>query len=173
MTPQETQEFAVSWTAAQSAVAAFIRTFVRRRDESDELLQRTAMALVQKYAQYDSGRPFVAWAIGVAKTELLTYRREKALDRHLFDAVLVEKIAESHTQLAQTRPMVYDLLVQCVGELDGRALEAIRFKYAKQMKTPQIAATMGLSHGAARMLLTRARATLRLCVERQLKSTKG
>jgi RNA polymerase sigma-70 factor, ECF subfamily len=173
MTPHETEQFAALWTSAQTAIAAFLRTFVRRRDESDELLQRTAMALVRKYHEYDPQRSFVAWAIGVAKMELLAYRRERALDRHIFDGALVEKIAERHTQLAEGRLPVYDLLVQCVGELDGRALEAIRLKYSKQMKTPQVAEILGLSHGAARMLLTRARTTLRQCVEKHSKAEKA
>jgi RNA polymerase sigma-70 factor, ECF subfamily len=173
MTPREAEDFAALWTGAQTAIAAFIRTFVRRRDESDELLQRTAMALVRKYGEYDSRRSFVAWAIGVAKMELLAYRRERASDRHVFDGALVEKIAESHRQLAEGRLPIHELLVQCVGELDGRALEAIRLRYAKQMKTPQIAEAMGLSHGAARMLLTRARATLRHCVEEHSKPIKA
>jgi RNA polymerase sigma-70 factor, ECF subfamily len=173
MTPQEAEQFAARWTAAQTAIAAFLRSFVRRRDESDELLQRTAMTLVRKYDEYDSQRPFVAWAIGVAKMELLAYRRERASDRHIFDGPSVDRIAERHVQLAEGRLPIYDLLVQCVGELDGRALEAIRLKYAKQMKTPQLAEILGLSHGAARMLLTRARASLRQCIEKHSKSVKA
>jgi RNA polymerase sigma-70 factor, ECF subfamily len=172
MTPQEAETFAALWTAAQAAIAAFLRTFVRRRDESDELLQRTAMTLVRKYHEYDCQRSFVAWAIGVAKMELLAYRRERASDRHVFDGVLVEKIAESHMRLADGRSPVHELLVQCVEELDGRALEAIRLKYGKQMKTLQVAESLDLSYGAARMLLTRARTVLRQCVEKHLKSVK-
>ena len=49
MTPQEAEELAALWTGAQAAVAAFIRTLVRRRDDSEELLQRTAVALVRKH----------------------------------------------------------------------------------------------------------------------------
>ena len=56
----------------------------------------------------------------------------------------------------------------------GRArVEAIRLRYTKQLKTLQIAEAMQLSYGAARTLLTRARNTLRLCMEERLKRVKA
>jgi len=173
MTPREAEELAALWTGAQAAVAAFIRTLVRRRDDSEELLQRTAVALVRKHRQYNRHLSFDAWAIGVAKMEVLAYWRQRASDRHVFDGALVEKIAESHRRLAEERLPISELLIQCVGELDGRALEAIRLRYTKQLKTLQIAEAMQLSYGATRMLLTRARNTLRLCVEERLKRVKA
>ena len=135
MTPQEAEELAALWTVSQTAVAAFIRTLVPRRDESEELLQRTAVTLVRNFQEYDRHRPFVAWAIGVAKIEVLAYWREKASDRHVFDAALVEQLAEGYRRLAEDRSPVRDLLVQCIEELEGRAREAIRLRYAKQMKS--------------------------------------
>ena len=101
--------------------------------------------------------------------KVLTYRREKAMERLVFDGALVEQIAEDYRQLAEDRLPDCDLLIRCIAELEGRAREAIKLRYAEQMKTPRIAETLGLSHGAARVLLTRARTTLRLCVEKYLK----
>ena len=69
--------------------------------ESEEVLQRVAVTLVRKYEQYDRGRPFVAWAIGVAKLEALTFLRERGKDRLVFDDALVAGIAESHERAAQ------------------------------------------------------------------------
>lgn len=172
MTPHEAEELAALWTNAQTPVAAFIRTLLRHRGDSDEVLQRTAMTLVRKYREYDRQRSFVAWAIGVAKLEVLAYWRERTSDRHVFDGELVERITESHKRLAEERPAIIELLPHCIGELDGRAHEAIRLRYGKQLQTQQIAKAMQLTHGAARMLLTRARTSLRLCMERQLKRVK-
>ncbi len=169
MTPEEAEELAALWTGAQGSVAAFVRTFVRRGDESEEILQRTAMALVRKFSEYDRSRPFVAWAIGVSKHEVLAYWRQQHADRHVFDLNLVERITESHCRLAERHLPISDMVAQCVDQLDGRAMEAIHLRYGKQCKVLQIAEMMKLSYGAARMLLTRARNTLRLCLEEQLK----
>lgn len=173
MTPNEAEQLAVLWTGAQPAVAAFIRTLTPRYDEAEEILQQTAAVLVRKFHEYDRERSFVGWAIGIAKMRMLTHRREVATSRLVFDGALVEQIAEDVQQLAAENPPVRDLLVQCVAQLDGRARQAIRLRYAEQMKTPRIAETLGMSSGAARVLLTRARTALRLCIERCTKQLKA
>jgi len=173
MTSEEAEELTALWTSAQPVVAAFLRTLVPRPDEAEELLQQTAVVLVRKFSEYDRSRPFVGWAIGVAKMKVLGYRRDKALERHIFDETLVEQIADDYRQIENELLPVRDLLIQCVSELEGRAREAIRLRYAEQMKTPLIAESLHMSHGAARVLLTRARTTLRLCVEKYLKRIKS
>lgn len=74
MLPQEAEELAALWTSAQPVVAAFIRVLVPRHDDSDELLQETAVVLVRRFQEYDRHRSFVGWAIGIAKMKVLTYQ---------------------------------------------------------------------------------------------------
>jgi RNA polymerase sigma-70 factor (ECF subfamily) len=83
MQPHEAEQFAALWTAAQPTISAFIRTLIRDFQQADEVLQRVAVTLVRKFDQYDPSRPFGAWAIGVAKYEVLYFRRERATDKHL------------------------------------------------------------------------------------------
>jgi len=166
MKPEEAEELTALWTSTQPVVAAFIRTLVSNLNDSEALLQRTAVTLVRKFPEYDRQRPFSAWAVGVAKFEVLAYWRERSSDRHVFDAALVEQITESYRRLAQDRLPVRELLTQCIGALAGRAREAIRLRYAAQMSTLQLASELNMSHGAARMLLTRARSALRQCMEK-------
>ena len=61
MTPKEVENLAAHWTGAQRTVAAFVRSLVIDFHESEEVLQRVAVALVRKYGQYDPGRPFLPW----------------------------------------------------------------------------------------------------------------
>lgn len=173
MTHQEAEELAALWTNAQPTVAAFIRTLVPRDSESEEILQRTAIVLVRKFHEYNRRQAFVGWAIGVAKLEVLVYWREKALDRLVFDGAMVEQIADGYQKIAEDRLPVREFLIQCVAELEDRAREAIQLRYADELKTPRIAEILGVSHGAARTLLTRARVALRICVERHLKRVKA
>jgi RNA polymerase sigma-70 factor, ECF subfamily len=165
VTPQEVEELAVHWTGAQRTVAAFVRTLVTDFHESEEVLQRVAVTLVRKYEQYDRNRPFVAWAIGVAKLEALAFLRQRSKDRLVFDDGLVAAIAESHERAAESFAAAPQFLDQCIEELDGRARRAIQLRYAGNLRTAQIAREMEISDGAARMLLSRARSLLRKCLE--------
>jgi RNA polymerase sigma-70 factor (ECF subfamily) len=59
---QRMQLLAMAWTKAQPAVAAFITSMVGDFHQSEDLLQKTAAAIVIKYDTYDASRSFTAWA---------------------------------------------------------------------------------------------------------------
>ena len=165
MTPKEVEELTVLWTSAQRTVAAFIRTLLTDWHEAEEVLQRVAVTLVRKHAEYDASRPFVPWALGFAKLEALAYLRRRGAERLVFDNGLVEQIAETYAQAAQ-EPLPYNqFLGECVEELDGRSRRAIELRYGGDLKTAQIAHQMQLSDGAVRTLLSRARTLMRQCLE--------
>jgi RNA polymerase sigma-70 factor (ECF subfamily) len=169
----QAEQFALLWVGAQSTVAAFIRSLVPDFQQAEDVLQRVAVTLVRKFEQYDPDRPFAAWAIGVAKYEVLYHRRERATDRLVFDDEIVDKVASSYQRFAADADPFREALERCLGGLDGRAKEAIELRYAKGMNSPAVAEKMRLSPGAVRMLLCRARQALRLCIEQRVRSLKG
>ena len=168
MDPQQTEQFATLWTQAQGTITAFIRTLIPDYLQAEEVLQRVAVTLVRKFDQYDTTRPFAAWAIGVAKMEVLYYRRQLATDKHLFNDEIVEQIATSYELLVDEVDPIREARDKCVGELEGRSKEVIQIRYSDGMKAVKIAEEMKLSAGAVRMLLCRVRTALRRCIERRL-----
>jgi RNA polymerase sigma-70 factor, ECF subfamily len=168
MDSQQAEDFAARWTAAQPAIAAFVRSLIPDLTSAEEVLQRVAVALVRRYERYDPRRPFVAWAIGVAKFEVLYYRRQQAADKHIFDDELVEKIADSYRTLVEKFNPMRDALSKCLEELEGRSRKVVHLRYADGMTTPRIAEELQITVGAVRMLLWRARGALRRCMEQRL-----
>jgi RNA polymerase sigma-70 factor, ECF subfamily len=168
MTPKEVEEMTVLWTSAQRTVAAFIRTLVIDLHDAEEVLQRVAVTLVRKYAEYDPSRPFVAWALGFAKFESLAYLRKRGSERLVFSNALVEQIAETYEQATQEAWPYPQFVGECVEELDGRSRRAIQLRYGGNLKTAQIARQMELSDGAVRMVLSRARTLMRKCIEARI-----
>jgi RNA polymerase sigma-70 factor (ECF subfamily) len=168
MQPHQAEQFAALWTAAQPTIAAFIRTLLPDYQQADEVLQRVAVTLVRKFDQYDQARPFGAWAVGVAKYEVLYFRRERATDKHLFGDEIVEQIASRYELLAEEVDPVREALRLCLDQLKGRSKRVIELRYRRGMKSNAIAQEMTLSAGAVRMLLCRVRETLRRCIERRL-----
>jgi RNA polymerase sigma-70 factor (ECF subfamily) len=168
MDSQQAEDFAARWTAAQPAIAAFVRSLIPDLTSAEEVLQRVAVAMVRKYDRYDRSRPFVAWAIGMAKFEVLYYRRQQATDKHIFDDELVEKIADSFQVLIEKFNPMRDALAKCLGELDGRTRTIVHLRYADSLSTTSIAKEMRITAGAVRMLLWRARSALRKCMEQRV-----
>jgi RNA polymerase sigma-70 factor (ECF subfamily) len=167
MQPQQAEQFVALWTAAQPTISAFIRTLIPQYQQADEVLQRVAVTLVRKFDQYDPARPFGAWAIGVAKYEVLYYRRERATDRHLFGDALVDQLASRYELFAEEVDPVRDALQRCLEELKGRSKRVIELRYRRGLRSNAIAEEMALSAGAVRMLLCRVREKLRYCIERR------
>jgi RNA polymerase sigma-70 factor (ECF subfamily) len=168
MQPLQAEQFAALWTAAQPMIAAFIRTLVPDYQQADEVLQRVAVTLVRKFDRYDPSRPFTAWAVGVAKYEVLYYRRERATDKHLFGDEIVDQIACRYELLAEEVDPVREALRHCLDQLKGRSRRVIELRYRRGMKSNAIAQEMALSSGAVRMLLCRVREVLRRCIERRV-----
>jgi RNA polymerase sigma-70 factor (ECF subfamily) len=170
MQPRQAEQFAALWTAAQPTIAAFVRTLMPDYQQADEVLQRVAVTLVRKFDQYDASRPFGAWAVGVAKYEVLYYRRERVTDKHLFDNEIVEKIASRYEALTDEVDPMREALRLCLAQLKGRSKQAIELRYQHGLKSRAIAAEMSLSSGAVRMLLYRVREALRRCIDRRIPS---
>lgn len=112
---------------------------------------------------------FCAWAIGVAKYEVLYFRRERATDKHLFGDDIVEQIASRYEILAEEVDPIREALKHCVDELKGRSGKIINLRYASGMRATAIAKEMTLSPGAVRMLLCRVREKSRRCIEKRMR----
>lgn len=165
---QQSEEVAVYWTTAQRTVGAFIATLLPDFHEAEEVLQRVAVTLVRKFDQYDHQQSFVAWAIGIAKYEVLYYRRQRATDRHVFDGELLERIAQGYQRLAEESDPMRQALHECLQEVRGRARRALELRYGENLRSDSLARALGVTRGASRMLLLRVRAAIRGCVERRL-----
>jgi RNA polymerase sigma-70 factor (ECF subfamily) len=172
MHPHQAEQLAAMWAASQSTVSAFIRTLVPDYQQADEVLQRVAVTLVRKYEQYDPSRSFAAWAIGVAKFEVLYYRRERATDRHQFGDDIVEQIASRYEILAEESDPLRDALKTCLEGLEGRSRQVLDLRYKRGLSSAEVATEMELSSGAVRMLLCRVRDSLRRCIERRMAQDK-
>ena len=133
MTPQEAEELAVLWTNARVRWWHSFERLRSRNDESEELLQRTAVVLVRKFHESIGVRR--SWAGPSECESVLATLREKASDRLVFNGELVEQIADGYTKLAEDRFPVRDLLIQCVAELENAPAKAIQLRYADEMKT--------------------------------------
>ncbi len=168
MNLQDTEELAVCWTKAQPVVAAYISSLVPDFHQAEDVLNQVAVALVRKFHQYDRQQPFVAWAIGMARFEVLKHRRQYSTDKHRFSDDLIELIGASYAEAADELDRRRPALHECLQEMHGRPLEALRLRYFDELSPQAIAARFGMAAGAVRVLLHRSRALLRNCIERRL-----
>ncbi|QDU75864.1 RNA polymerase sigma factor [Bremerella volcania] len=164
-----TPVLAALWVRAQPAVAAFISSLEPDFHDSEEILQQTAVTATEKFPEYDSKRPFVAWAIGLARIEALRYRQKRGRDRHVFDNEILDLVAEAVQQENEQIGEIRAALKACLSKTSGRVRQVHEMHYGKGMSPREIASQLMSTENSVFVALHRARNALRLCVGKQLK----
>src|SRR5258708_8332193 len=93
------ERFTLLWTAAQPIVGSYIGSLVPDFQEAEDLLQEVALVLLRKFPEYDDRRPFVAWALGVARFEVLHAHRSHARSFVAAQSDLLENVTAACTEL--------------------------------------------------------------------------
>jgi len=169
VTTENSEQLARLWTKAHPTVAAYVGSVLPDLHQAEDVLQEVAVTLVRKFDQYDPQQPFVGWAIGIARNEVLKSRRTAVTDRHVFADDLLGRIAAGYQGMAEELDARRRALRECVGEVGGRARRALDLRYAQGLKPATVAERLGMTGGAVRVLLHRVRSALRDCIRRRLK----
>ena len=153
------------WTLAQPVVSAFVTSIVRDFGDRDDMLQETAVAVIEAFDRYDPQRPFVGWALGIARNQVGLYLRRRGRDRHTFDTEAVEKLAVAFENITSDDLHQLDHLRACMQHLEGRARRLCELRYRDDLKPAAIAQAVGMSANAVAKALQRIRDQLRTCIE--------
>jgi len=154
------------WTQAQPTVASFIRSMVPHHADAEDVLQRTAYDIATNFEQYDTDRPFVAWAIGIAKYKVLDYRRDKGREKTVFNNAALEHLAVAYAQQSEALGEHSHALRSCLEKLSFKARSLVELRYMQNLKPAEIAAQVGTTPNTVSNALSRTRESLRQCIER-------
>ncbi len=165
---ENVREMTRLWTGAQPVVSAFVASMVRDFRDRDDLLQDIAVTLLESFDKYDADRPFVAWAIGIARNHINNYYRKVKRDKHVFDSEAIEAVAAVYANAATETTALSHFLTDCISALDQRAQHICELRYHQEMQPAAIAGDVGMSPNSVAKALQRVRETLRECVSRKI-----
>lgn len=167
MTPEQMSEFVERLTEAQSALYGFLHTLLPGDPQAGDVLQETNRVLWRKAETYDPARPFLPWALTVARFEVLAHRKRQSRDRLVFDEALLAQIAgEYERQSAHDRAL--QALERCLQKLPATQRALVDQRYMHGESVNDIATRQGRAAGAVSALLYRIRALLADCVDSSL-----
>jgi len=158
------------WTESQPAVVGFIHATVRDPAAAKDLVQETALVLFRRFGEYDGVRPFLGWALGIAKFQVLGFRRDAARSLVCFDSDLFDRFTEMWTETAAAASERSSALEVCLERLAVRPRQMVRLRYFEELNSEEIARRLGGRSAAVRVALQRIREQLRACVEQQLRT---
>jgi RNA polymerase sigma-70 factor (ECF subfamily) len=169
---QEQERFMRLWTDAQPAVANYLHALVRDPAAARDLVQETALVLFRRFGEYDGNRPFLSWALGVAKFQVLGFHRDAARSCVTFDTELFEQFTEVWAATAPATSERSAALEVCLERLPARPRQMVRLRYFEELNSEEIARRIGSKSAAVRVALQRIREHLRACVEQQLRTER-
>lgn len=155
------------WTLAQPTVSAFVAAVVRNSRDRDDVLQETAVAVIESFDRYDETQSFVGWALGIARNQVGLYLRRRNRDAHVFDTEAVERLAAAFEGLGVEEARRLDHLRDCLKGLEARSRRICDLRYRDDLKPAAIATLIGMSANSVAQALHRMRDQLRICVERK------
>jgi RNA polymerase sigma-70 factor (ECF subfamily) len=152
----------------QEDLFRYIFALLPNEEDARDVLQDTSVALYRKFAEYDSEKPFLAWAHGFAYLEVLKQReRNQRGTRHLAPE-LVERLARERTRHEPVLDERLKSLEDCLRELPPADGELIRQRYQEKLCTEDLMRRFGTSRRTLFRNLDRIRRLLFECVSRRL-----
>ena len=156
------------WTEAQPAVAAFIRSQVRNSLDGDDLIQQTALTVVERFEEFETGRSFVAWSIGIAKYKVLAYFRDQGRSQVRLSHEAVEQVAQSMTEQSSRISDHAVALESCMKRLKEKDRRLVVLRYGQGLLPVAIAKLIGTTPGVVSVNLSRVRVGLKRCIDIQI-----
>ena len=169
----EQERFLRLWTGAQPAVSGYVHAMVHDSAAAKDVLQETALVLFHRFAEYDGERPFIGWALGVAKFKVLSFRRDEARSFLTFEPKLLERFTEQWAEDAPEADRRTEALQECIERLSGRSRELLRMRYFEELTAEEIAKRSGGNGAVLRVMLQRIREQLRACIAGRMQAEGG
>ena len=156
----------------QQQVRAFVLALAPDFAVADDVMQETFLEISRQADAFTMGSSFQAWARAIARFKVLSALRDRRRSaQRLADDVIEALAAASPTEDHDGRHEAeLGLLRTCLGRLGPVARELVHLRYAGEHLPEAIAQLRSQSVNAVSVSLARARAALRECVERGLRT---
>jgi RNA polymerase sigma-70 factor (ECF subfamily) len=157
----------------QNTLLRHILPLVGNLDDAHDVLQQTALALWQKFDQYDPGRPFLPWAKRFAHHEVLMYHRKQRRYTFLSEE-LIESLIERQAEQEPYTQQLQNALQDCIRKLPEADRRLLDQRYGEPGTTIQrLAAETGQTANVLYKAMARIRRQLLHCVSQTVPLTNG
>ena len=166
--PDRGQQLMRLMTQHQRRIFGYIYTLVPDRHDAEDILQETSVVICEKFAQFQPGTDFAAWACQIAYWEVRRARQKFARSKVVFNQEVVDAVAQTAAELLPEMSARHEALAKCLQKLHPRDRELLLTRYEPGSGVEQAAERTGRSLVAAYKALGRLRKLLLDCVTHQL-----
>lgn len=165
----DNRAFAALVEAYQNTVYAFLRARLIEPADAEDLCQEVFLRCYLGREKLSRAATVGAWLIGIARNLLREHIRRVNRRKEVAWTELCLELDALASEHAASYDDALLHLPRCLDSLGESAREAIDMRYRNQLRMAQIAERLKRSEGAVKLLVHRARAALRHCLDRKLK----
>lgn len=162
--------FLKHYTAHEQSIRGYVRRLVPKREDANDVMQEVALVLWRKFDQLRSDDDFRRWAFGVARLQVLAWRRDRAREneRFILSETIIDLLADESDTVSTELDLQREMILQrCLGELNNEQRAAIEAMYSENSDTSELANRFGKTIPGFHQWLYRIRQALAVCAERE------
>jgi RNA polymerase sigma-70 factor (ECF subfamily) len=162
------EEFIRLLNGSHALLLRYVTSLGLGRHDAEDVVQRAGITMWRRFATFEPGSDFVAWATTVAFYEVKNFQRATGRSRLKFDDALMNVLAaERVIDLKRLNPR-RDALEACLERLDDDSRRLVQAIYVEEKGAAAVAQERGLALQTIYNQLGTVRRALARCVERRL-----
>ena len=130
---------------------------------SKDIMQNVFVSIIKKQNQYDGSLPFMGWAMGFLKMEILHWRTNNKRNKLIFSEDIINEL--STTLIENSYDDETDFKINqmkiAMSQINPFYSKVLTMKYLEDKKIKEIAIILGKDEGSIEMALSRGRRELR------------
>lgn len=167
---QQHDRFVELLRAHHSQLFGYLLALLRNWADAEDLFQQTSLKLWAKFAEFEPGTDFLAWACTIARYDALNFMRSQRRSRLEFSESLQIELArmqaEADRSIVEQRRAA---LAGCLEKLPEQDRDLVELCYGGDATIGQVATGQGRSKTSIHNSLRRIRSVLLGCIERTLR----
>ncbi|MCE9630448.1 MAG: sigma-70 family RNA polymerase sigma factor [Planctomycetia bacterium] len=156
------------WLQAEPSVNAYVFAAVQRFQDAEDVVQQVALTAARRFEEYDDSRPFVAWALWLAKSKIIDHYRVQGRQKLVFSEALLDHAATRLVERQEANQAGAAALEKCIDKLPPKSRRLLDLRYVEDASMETIARTVQSTAGSVRVMLFRVRDLLADCVKAEL-----
>lgn len=165
---QNRDQYVLQMIRCQAKLYAYILSLSLNRELARDILQQTNVVLLEKETEFQAGTNFDAWACRVAYYEVLSMRRNRSRERHLYNDELLSLIAVSAQGVVENLSEREVALRKCLDQLPKGRRDLLRARYESGVSINDLSQRLQKTSGAISAALHRCRVALMECIDKRL-----
>jgi len=162
------EEFTHLLLTNRKRIYGFILSLGHNFSDADDLFQEIALVMCRKFGEFDVGKSFSAWAIGIARHRIIKFRQKQHKSKIMFSHKAFEIAMNRSNKMLHNIEDRSKALENCLSKLSEIDRGLIKMRYENGLKIKEIAGIIARPVQGLYKVFARIHTSLHLCISRTM-----